>query len=338
MDRSGAASLDIIIPLYNEEEMLELLAAELSRIFTAQALAERRLSRIRYLMIDDGSRDGTASAVSARIAQGFPAVLYRLSRNFGHQNAVCAGLDHADADLVAVIDADLQDPPELILQMVDRWREGSDVIYAERRKRKESALKRLGYWAFYRIVAHLSDVHMPLDSGDFCLMDRQVVRALAQLPENLRFVRGLRAWVGFRQTGIAFDRPARIAGRTKYSLGKLYKLATDGIASFSIRPLKLAQLLSFSYFMLSMGITIWLLVQLLWGHQSSVSPWTLLTYLLIVSGNGALCLCVYILGAYVGRTYLEVKQRPPYILREIVRIDDRAPAKPGLSGAPHVID
>ena len=318
MNRSAPASLDVIIPLYNEEAMIELLTAELTRIFSPEALLKHNLSRVRFVMVDDGSHDATAAAVSAKIAAGFPAILCRLSRNFGHQNALCAGLDYADADVVAVIDADLQDPPELVLQMVDRWREGFHVIYAERRKRKESLFKRIGYWGFYRMIAVLSSVKMPLDSGDFCLMDRQVILALRRLPENLRFVRGLRAWVGFKQTGLAFDRPARKAGTTKYSFHKLYQLATDGIASFSIRPLKVAQVLSFSYFILSAALVGFLLVSLLFGQQFSIPPLMLITYLLIVSGNGALCLCVYILGAYVGRTYLEVKQRPVYIVEEVI--------------------
>lgn len=318
MDRHRAVSLDVIIPLYNEEAMIEPLTAELSRTFSPEALSQHGVSRIRFVLIDDGSTDRTASALSAKIGSGFPGVLHRLSRNFGHQNALCAGLDHSNADLTAVIDADLQDPPQLILQMIDRWREGHEVVYAERRTRKAPILKRVGYWAFYRLVAFLSDISIPLDSGDFCLMDRKVVQALRELPENLRFVRGLRAWVGFRQTGIPYDRPARCAGETKYSFSKLYKLATDGIASFSIRPLKIAQILAFSYFVLSAIMLAVLVIGWLVGTGSPVPPLMLITYLLIVSGNGALCLCVYILGAYVGRSYLEIKRRPVYIVQEVV--------------------
>jgi glycosyltransferase involved in cell wall biosynthesis len=326
MERSGAVSLDVIIPLYNEEAMIEPLTTELSRIFSPDALARHNVSRVRFVMIDDGSTDRTAAALSARIAAGFPGVLYRFSRNFGHQNAVCAGLDYCDADVTAVIDADLQDPPQLVLDMIDRWRDGFEVVYAERRTRKGSFIKRVCYWAFYRLVALLSDISIPLDSGDFCLMDRKVVTALRELPENLRFVRGLRAWVGFRQTGLPYDRPERVAGHTKYSFGRLYQLATDGIASFSIRPLKIAQILSFSYFVLSALIVIALLVGWLTNASTPISPVMLLTYLLIVSGNGALCLCVYILGAYVGRTYLEVKRRPNYVVQEVIKGESQAVA------------
>jgi len=319
MERSGAVSLDVIIPLFNEEAMVEPLTAELSRTFSPDALTKHNISRVRFVMIDDGSKDRTAAAISAKIAAGFPGVLIRLSRNFGHQNALCAGLDHCDADVTAVIDADLQDPPELVLQMVDRWREGFEVVYAERHTRKGSIIKRIGYWGFYRLVALLSDISIPLDSGDFCLMDRSVVNALRKLPENLRFIRGLRAWVGFRQTGLPYDRPERRAGETKYSFSKLYALATDGIASFSIRPLKIAQILAFSYFMFSAVLLTVLGIGWLTGMGSPVPPLMLITYLLIVSGNGAMCLCIYILGAYVGRAYLETKHRPMYIVQEVIQ-------------------
>jgi len=328
MHRRGPVSLDVIIPLYNEEAMIEPLTAELSRVFSQEALSQRGVSRIRYVMTDDGSSDRTATALSALISAGLPGVLYRFSRNFGHQNAVCAGLDHTDADVTAVIDADLQDPPELVMHMIDRWREGFDVVYAQRRTRKESAFKRIGYWGFYRLVRFLSDIDIPLDSGDFCLMDRKVVKALKDLPENLRFIRGLRAWVGFQQIGVPYDRPARHSGEAKYTIAKLYRLATDGIASFSIRPLRIAQILAFSYFILSAALTLYLFVVWLVGAALPVPLPMMIAYLLVVSGNGALCLCVYILGAYVGRTYLEVKRRPPYVIQEVIpQVDSSASAE-----------
>ena len=334
VQNSRAVSLDVIIPLFNEEEMIEALVAQLNTVFSPANLDQYGIGRVRFLIVDDGSRDRSAELLSAHIRHGFRAELLRLSRNFGHQNALCAGLDHADADVVAVIDADLQDPPELILDMIALWRQGHEVVYGQRRKRKESLFKRVCYWSFYRMIAFLADISIPLDSGDFCIMDRQVVEALRKLPEHLRFIRGLRAWVGFRQTGLPYDRPARRAGATKYSLGKLYRLATDGVASFSIRPLKVAQVLAFSYFVLTVAIMAVLFFG--WLSQRHIeSPAMLIAYLLIVSGNGALCLCVYILGAYVGRSYLEAKARPAYILRERIVNDERAPVKqPPESPAP----
>ena len=220
-------TLDLVIPIYNEAESLELLFQELDRTFSLVNLAPRNVGRVRYLFVDDGSSDASARIVTEKIRAGAPAALYRLSRNFGHANALCAGLDQTTADLVAVLDADLQDPPGVVLEMIDKAREGYDVIYAQRRKRKENIFKRMGYWSFYRLVAALSDINVPLDSGDFCLIDRGVVTALRTLPERLRYPRVLRAWVGFRQVGVEYDRPRRQAGTTKYSLGKLYRLATE---------------------------------------------------------------------------------------------------------------
>ena len=176
-----------------------------------------------------------------------------LSRNFGHQPAVSAGLDHASGKAVIVMDGDLQDPPEVIPQFVERWRAGTDVVYAVRRRRKEGAMKRMGYHAFYRILNAISDLDIPLDSGDFCLMDRRVVDALRGLPERARFVRGLRTFVGFRQTGLDYERAAREAGRPKYSLKALVGLAVDGLVSFSSYPLRLVTYLGVCAAVLALG-------------------------------------------------------------------------------------
>ena len=211
--------------------------------------------------------------------------------------------------------------------MVTRWRAGFDVIFACRRHRKENLLKNVGAWLFYRIVALLADIRIPLDSGDFCLMDRRIVQVLARLPERLRFPRGLRAWVGFSQTGIEYDRPARHAGRSKYSLGKLYRLATDGVISSSVRPLQVAQVASVSFLLLVL-----LAGALLVGRPSTlgIPPLILAGYVLILLGNLVQVFCVYILGAYVGRTYLEVKGRPPYVVWEVVG-DSAARREDGVS-------
>jgi glycosyltransferase involved in cell wall biosynthesis len=302
-------SLDLVVPIWNEEEVLPLLFERLGTAFSADRCARSGIGRVRYVIVDDGSRDRSSELVREAIERGAPAYLIRLSRNFGHQAAVSAGLDHATADLVAVIDADLQDPPELVHEMATQWRAGFDVVYGVRQRRQGNALKVAGYWAFYRIVAFLSELRVPLDSGDFGLMDQRVVAALRALPETLRFPRVLRAWVGFRQTGVPYDRPERQGGRTKYTLRRLYRLATDGIASSSVRPLQLAQVFSFSYFVLMFLLAGVVLRRLLFANEPGVSPGLLLTYLLIASGGFVQSLCLYILGAYVGRTYLEVKGR-----------------------------
>jgi dolichol-phosphate mannosyltransferase len=315
--RAGPVTLEVVVPVFDEAAVLDLLLARLGEALAPAALAGHGVGRARLLFVDDGSSDATATILAERIAGGLDARLLRFSRNFGHQSAVCAGLDAADADLVAVIDADLQDPPELLLPMVDRWRAGADVVFARRRRRRGSPLKRLGYWGFYRLVSFLSDVTLPLDTGDFSLMDRQVVEALRRLPERLRFPRGLRAWVGFRQEAFDYDRPERGAGTTKYAWSQLYRLATDGIASMSTRPLQAAQIASFFFGLLTLGFLGMLLGGFLVSPDTVPRPF-LLAYVLIASGNALLSFCIYILGAYVGRTYLEVKGRPPYVVMELV--------------------
>src|SRR5436190_5373685 len=211
---TDALTLDLIIPIYNEAEVLDLLFDTLDTTFSRANLASRNIARVRYVLVDDGSTDDSARIVSAKIVAGAPATLYRLSRNFGHANALCAGLDHATADLVALLDADLQDPPAVVLLMIDKAREGYNVVFGQRRKRKENVFKRMAYWTFYRLIALLSDIRLPLDSGDFCLLDRDVVAALRNLHEHLRFPRVLRAWVGFRQIGVEYERPQRQAGES----------------------------------------------------------------------------------------------------------------------------
>lgn len=316
--RASTARLDVVIPVYNEQAVLELLLGRLGAVFSSENLAEHGISATRLVMVDDGSTDASAQMIHSRIREGLSARLIRLSRNFGHQNAISAGMDHCEADIVVIMDADLQDPPELVLEMVDRWRRGADGVFARRRNRKENVLKKAGYWAFYRIVGLLSDIRLPLDTGDFCLMDRRVLLAIRALPENLRFPRGLRAWVGFRQEGMEFDRPPRLAGSPKYTWSKLYRLATDGIAAMSTRPLQVAQVGSFFFGILTLGFLGWLLVSSLLSLPTAFSRQFLLAYVLIASGNAVQALCLYILGAYVSRMYLEVKGRPTYIVMEVV--------------------
>lgn len=309
-------TLDIIVPIYNEAEVLHLLFAAFDSTFSAENRAPRRLSRVRYVFVDDGSADESAKMITEKIRLGAPALLIRLSRNFGHANAITAGLDNANADLVALVDADLQDPPAVVLEMVDRALEGYDIVFGQRRKRKENVLKRLGYWTFYRVISALSEVAVPLDSGDFCLMTRRVVVAMRDLPERLRYPRVLRAWVGFRQTGVAYERPRRQAGTTKYTMGRLYRLATDGVASASIRPLKVAQLSSFLFGGLATALAVLFILVLAGWLEVSVSHPILLASLLIASSNALIMLVLYVACAYLGRMYLEVKGRPPYIVME----------------------
>lgn len=302
--------MDVIVPVFNEEEVLVHLLYRLGETFSEKHCREHGIERCRIIFVDDGSTDSTASSLAEKIAGGFPGSLIRLSRNFGHQSAVSCGLDAASADVVAIIDADLQDPPELIFEMLAQWRLGYHVIFGQRRNRKESAFLRLCYWGFYRLINLLAETATANDSGDFCLMDRAVVAAMRRLPERLRYLRGLRSWVGFRQVGLPYDRPARAAGDSKYSLRKLYKLATDGIASTSTRPLKFLQFIAFSLFVTTCMATAYIL----WSGEIGVS--TLTSFSMLSASIQMFGL--YILGAYIGRTYLEVKQRPSYIVMEVV--------------------
>jgi glycosyltransferase involved in cell wall biosynthesis len=322
--RTEPITLEVVVPVFNEAEMVSALLDRLAVALAPEKLAQHGVARARLTFIDDGSRDETATILAKRIDDGLDARLLRFTRNFGHQSAVTAGLDRAEADLVAVMDADLQDPPELLLDMVDRWRAGADVVFGRRRRRRGNPLKRFGYWAFYRLVVFLSEVDLPLDAGDFGLMSRPVLEALKALPERLRFPRGLRAWVGFRQEALEYDRPERHAGSTKYRWAQLYRLATDGIASMSTRPLQAAQVGSFFFGLLTLGFLVMLAIGTL-VSPPSIPPPFLIAYALIATGNAVLSFCLYILGAYVGRMYLEVKGRPPYVLLEVIE----RKAKPG---------
>jgi len=312
-----AVSIDIVVPLYNEEEIAPLLIERLESVFSQQNSAIHQFGRVRYILVDDGSKDKTLAILKQQSFSRNRAKIISFSRNFGHQAAVSAGTFAADADITAIIDADLQDPPEMVLEMLKLWREGYDVVYGQRRRRQEGWIKNICYKLFYRIYRLMSPIEIAVDSGDFCIMDRKVVAALNSLPEKLRFLRGLRSWVGFAQVGMEYDRGRRQQGISKYSFHQLYRLATDGIASLSIVPLKISQFFAFSFFCYS--IFLFLSIQMNWIHKS---PQDVLLYLSFSNNlsNSIILLCMYILGAYIGRMYFETKNRPVYIIREIIEI------------------
>ncbi|HEX4349959.1 MAG TPA: glycosyltransferase family 2 protein, partial [Verrucomicrobiae bacterium] len=226
--------ISIIVPCFNEEAVLPELFGRLASVAGTWG------TDYEILCVDDGSRDRTWELLKAQNQKDARWRCLSFARNFGHQTAVSAGLFYASGDVVVIIDADLEDPPEEISRLLEKWREGYDVVYAIRQKRKEGLVKRLCYWAFYRIMARLVAFEIPLDSGDFCLINRRVVDTINAMPERNRFVRGLRAWSGFRQTGVAYERAARFAGSPKYNFSGLIKLAMDGLFSFSIVPLRVA--------------------------------------------------------------------------------------------------
>jgi dolichol-phosphate mannosyltransferase len=307
-------SLDIIVPIYNESEVIPILLKRLDDVFSRENRQGHHLKQVRYLFVDDGSRDNSAALLEELGGRQNPMQLIVFTRNFGHQAAVNAGIAFCDADVTAIIDADLQDPPELLLDMVALWRRGAEMVYGQRATRKGSLVKKMCYLVFYRLYRFLSSVEVPLDSGDFGLMGRPVIGALKMLPERLRFVRGLRAWVGYDTACLEYHRPERARGETKYTFRKLYHLATEGIASMSIMPLRLSQLSALVLFVLSLAMLViglpgWL------ADKSWMMP-------AMLFANGIILFCLYVLGSYLGRMYLEVKGRPTFIVKEVI---DRAP-------------
>jgi dolichol-phosphate mannosyltransferase len=268
------------------------------------------------ILIDDGSRDRSLSMMRELYHLDNRVHYLSLARNFGHQIAVTAGLNFVQGKCIIVMDADLQDPPELILTMIDKWHQGYQVVYAQRTSRQqETWLKRLTAYLFYRILRRLAKVDIPEDTGDFCLMDRQVVNILNSMPERNRYIRGLRAWVGFRQTSVPFARDPRFAGTVKYTFGKSWALAIDGIISFSTVPLRLATYIG----ILSAFIALFMILLVLyWRLSEPFSPiigYTLITISMFFLGSVQL-ICIGILGEYIGRIYEEVKGRPLYTLKE----------------------
>lgn len=305
-----APQLSIVIPLFDEAANL----IELHRRTTA-ALDELCLT-FEIVLVDDGSRDATPMILERLAMRDGRVRVVRLSRNFGHQAAVSAGLAHATGDAVIVMDGDLQDPPEVLSEFVERWREGFDVVYAVRTKRKEGVFKRTAYFLFYRVLRAIAEIDIPLDSGDFCLMDRKVVDVLVHLPERERFVRGLRTFVGFRQTGVVYERAARAAGVPKYTLRKLAGLALDGIVNFSTMPLKLIAMMGAFLLLTGMLVALALCGPALFGGENPAG-WSVVLAAVFIAGGGQL-LGLGLVGEYVRRIFVEVKARPTYIVSDVL--------------------
>ena len=300
--------VSLIFPVYNEEEVLPVLYDRVR-----QMIDQLPDYDFEVILINDGSRDQSLDLMQQFHAQDprFKAVDF--SRNFGHQVAITAGIDFATGDAVILMDADLQDPPEILPQFLNKWREGYQVVYAVRKTRQEHILKRLAYAAFYRLLQRISDIQIPLDSGDFCLMDRAVVDTIKSMQERNRFVRGLRSWAGFRQIGLDYDRDKRYGGEVKYTLTKLMKLALDGIFSFSYFPLQLASYTGFIISIVSfLGIIVYLYRKIFVGGEPQGFP-TLVILILFMGGIQLVFLGV--IGEYIGRIYDEVKKRPTYVVR-----------------------
>jgi len=303
--------LSLVLPIYNEEAIIPELDRRL-RAFLAD-VGSGVGDAWEVIFVNDGSKDRSPALLKELAAAEPRYKVLSLSRNFGHQMAITAGLDRASGDAVVVMDADLQDPPEVVRQMVARWREGFDVVFGVRSRRHgETAFKKLTAAIFYRLLrGMLGDVSIPVDAGDFRLMSRPVVLTLRALRERHRFVRGLVWWVGFRQTSVSYERPARFAGETKYPLRRMLRFAIDGITSFSTVPLRMATWLGVLAGLVALGGVGWALYSKFFGGV--VRGWTTIM-ILVGLGSSAQLLMTGILGEYVGRIYEEVKRRPLYVV------------------------
>lgn len=310
-------TLGIVIPVFNEEQIIEQLYERVC------AVLDRLDIPAVACLVDDGSRDETLPQIRRICERDLRFRYLSFSRNFGHQTAVLAGLRELDADVYVVMDGDLQDPPEIIPDLLAKWREGFQVVYCVRHKRKENVLKRWAYSSFYRMLRHVSYLDIPLDTGDFCLMDGVVIRHLRRMPEHNHFIRGLRTWIGFRQTPFHYNRDARAGGAPKYTLTKLFGLACDGLISFSFVPLRLVTKLGFAVscaaFLAACGLVFQKLL-----FDIPLLGWTS-TIVVILFMGGVQLLTLGVVGEYIGRIFDEVKARPLYIVKEKkLAVDDVA--------------
>ncbi|HEY3381157.1 MAG TPA: glycosyltransferase family 2 protein [Vicinamibacterales bacterium] len=311
MSERDRAEVDVVIPVFNESENLAELYRRLTAVLTVSSTSHE------IIFVNDGSTDGSGATLDGLHESDPRVTVVHLSRNFGHQPAICAGLEHAEARATVVMDGDLQDEPEAIPRLLAAWRSGADVVYAVRSRRQGSLLKRMAYRAFYRLLRWVSELEIPLDSGDFSLMDRRVVVALRSLPERNRFVRGLRAFVGFRQVGVECPRAERFRGRPKYTLRRLVHLALDGLVGFSGRPLLIATYCGLVFAAVSVVLIAWALAGF-FVMKTTPPGWASLMIVVLVMASVQL-LSLGIIGEYLRRIFLEAKGRPGYITADVRR-------------------
>jgi glycosyltransferase involved in cell wall biosynthesis len=314
-----SVQVSVVIPAFNEEENLDALWERLRPVLDAAGGGE-------VVIVDDGSADRTWPMIVGMAAADPRIRGVRLSRNFGHQAALSAGMAHARGRSVCFMDADLQDPPELLLELMDQWRAGNEVVYAVRRSRQEGLAKRTAYRLFYRLYRRLANIDVPVDSGDFALLDRRVVDELLALPEHNRFLRGLRSWVGYRQVGVEYDRDARNAGEPKYTTRRLFRLALDGLLSFSAAPLRLASYLGIVVaFAGGIYVGVAIVYRLFFGGVPE--GWTSIIAVILAVG-GMQLIVVGVLGEYVARIYDESKARPNFLVAETTGAQPRGALGP----------
>ncbi len=298
----------IIAPIYNEIDNIQTLYKRVCEVMDSSD------EPWEFVMIDDGSSDGSTDAILELKKQDPKVVPVIFARNFGHQIAVTAGLDYSQGEAVVIIDADLQDPPEVILDLIQKWKEGYEVVYATRSKREgETWFKLFTASAFYRLIQRITDIKLPMDTGDFRLLDRKVVDVMGGMREKHRFLRGMSVWVGFRQTGVEYERAERLAGETKYPLKKMFRLASDAITGFSYFPLQLATYLGFAFTGFSFLAILALIILRLVGSQFLMGQAATLIAVLFLGGVQLLSLGM--IGEYIGRLYDEAKGRPLYTVR-----------------------
>jgi dolichol-phosphate mannosyltransferase len=301
-----APVISLVVPFYNEEPVIDEFRSRIVPVL------EKTGETFEVICVNDGSRDRTAEMLDALCAGDSRFRALHFSRNFGHQPAVTAGIHAARGQCAIIIDADLQDPPELIDSLLAKWREGFEIVYAQRRARAgESSMKRGTAFMFYRTLSRVTEIDVPVDTGDFCLIDRKVIDVMNSMPERNRYLRGLRAWVGFRQTAVQFDRQERFAGETKYPLKRMFRLALDGIFSLSKAPLRMAFWLGLFSILISLVLVLAIVIEKIIGRDVG----GLMTIVVIAFFLGGVQLvCIGALGEYIGRIYDEVKQRPLYIV------------------------
>lgn len=301
-------ALSVVIPVYNSAEIFPELYRRLCNVL------KDNVDSFEIVAVLDGCIDNSCEVIYKINLQDKKVKIVEFSRNFGHQSSVAAGLEHASGEMVVIMDDDLEDPPEILPKFISKLKEDFDVVYGIRRRRKSSLLHRIAYFLFYRIMGKLTDVKIPYDAGDFCIMRRYVVDALNSMPEKNRFIRGLRAWSGFRQTGIEYERGGRLAGTSGYTMRKYLRLAMDGIVSFSYRPLNYISISGIIIALFGFFVGMGLIALKLMGSVKDVPGWTSLAFLLLFF-SGVQLISLGIIGAYISRIYDEVKHRPKYIIR-----------------------
>ncbi|HED34431.1 MAG TPA: glycosyltransferase [Gammaproteobacteria bacterium] len=313
-EKNNRLLLSIIVPVYNEEDVIQACHDRLS------AVAKTLPMNVEILYVNDGSNDNTLSLLNTLGIHNNCISIIDLSRNYGKEIAMTAGFDHARGDAVIIIDADLQDPPELIPEMVTQWQHGYDVVYMKRNSRKgESWLKKVTAWGFYQLINRISSIEIPRDVGDFRLLSRHAVDSLCQLRESNRFMKGLFAWLGFKQREILYNRDERASGKSKWHYSALLNLAIEGITSFSVAPLKLASYTGLLCFVIFFLTSLWLGVQYFYYHTAPSSITLLATGLLLFAGLQMLLLGI--IGEYLGRMYMETKKRPLYLINDSHNVD-----------------